>query len=77
MSEPAKPASHFAAKMKELEQIVSSFEEAEIDLEAALPKFKRGMELAAELKQELEQFTNQVQVIKQKFEIPPETKAEE
>jgi exodeoxyribonuclease VII small subunit len=61
----------FGAKLAELEAITAWFESDEVDLNAALAKFERGMELAAELKQELQQVENRVEVIKAKFEAAP------
>lgn len=57
----------FAAQLKELEQITTWFEADSVDLNQAVTKFERGMELAAELNKELEQVENRVEVIKQKF----------
>ena len=64
MSKPA----NFSKELKELEAIVEWFESDEVDLNAALPKFERGMELAARLKKHLATVENKVEVIKKKFE---------
>lgn len=60
----------FAASLKELEEITAWFESEEVDLDQALVKFERGMELSAELKQHLNQVENKVEKIKQKFNDP-------
>ena len=60
----------FGAKLKELEAITAWFESGEVDLNAALAKFERGMQLADELKQELQQIENRVEAIKAKFDAP-------
>jgi exodeoxyribonuclease VII small subunit len=66
----SKPAANFNKELKELEAIVEWFESDSVDLDAALPKFERGMELAAKLKQHLEQVENKIEVIKKKFDAP-------
>lgn len=58
----------FGKKLKELEAITEWFESDEVDLNAALTKFERGMELADELKKELQLVENRVETIKQKFD---------
>lgn len=60
----------FSKELKELEAIVEWFEAGEVDLNQALPKFERGMELAQRLKQYLEKVENKVEVIKKKFDQP-------
>lgn len=72
---------NFGAKLQELEAITVWFESDQVDLNLALKKFERGMELADELKSELQQIENRVEVIKQKFdvpamEVPPATESE-
>src|SRR5665213_2685741 len=69
------PAPDFGAKLKELETITEWFESDEVDLNAALAKFERGMQLADELKRELQQVENRVEKIKARFDAP--TAAEE
>lgn len=61
----------FGNKLKELEAITAWFESEEVDLNEALTKFERGMQLAGELKKELEDVENRVEKIKAKFEAPP------
>ncbi|MBI3984127.1 exodeoxyribonuclease VII small subunit [Candidatus Microgenomates bacterium] len=67
MSPPPKKSADFSKDLKELETIVEWFESGEVDLDAALPKFERGLELANRLRSHLETVQNQVEVIKQKF----------
>lgn len=67
MSE-AKAKIDFSKELKELEAIVDWFEGGEVDLDAALPKFERGMELATRLRNHLQTVQNQVEVIKKKFD---------
>lgn len=59
----------FGNKLKELEAITEWFESDEVDLDAALSKFERGMELASELKKELVEVENRVEKIKQRFDV--------
>ena len=58
----------FSAKLKELEDITKWFESSEADLDQALVKFERGMELAGELKTRLQSVENRIEQIKQKFD---------
>ncbi len=58
----------FAAKLKELEDITTWFETSDINLTQALQKFEKGMELAASLKQHLQNVENRVVKIKKRFE---------
>jgi exodeoxyribonuclease VII small subunit len=59
---------NFAAKLKELEAITAWFESEQVDLNEALAKFERGMELSDQLKKELQDVENRVEKIKQKFD---------
>ncbi|MFH2019301.1 MAG: exodeoxyribonuclease VII small subunit [bacterium] len=52
---------------KELQKIVSEFENDEINLETSLPKFKKGLELSAFLKDRLGELKNEIKEIKDKF----------
>jgi exodeoxyribonuclease VII small subunit len=60
----------FSTKLQELEAITTWFESEEVDLNAALAKFERGMQLADELRRELSQVENRVEKIKAKFDAP-------
>lgn len=66
----------FGSKLKELELITEWFESDDVDLNDALKKFERGMELADGLKKELQQIENRVEVIKKKFDGNLETNEE-
>jgi len=57
----------FDKALKELEDITAWFESSQVDLDAALPKFERGMELSAQLKEHLQAVENKVEKIKAKF----------
>ncbi len=57
----------FKQQLEELEQIVEWFESEEVDIDQALEKFERGMELASNLEKQLSEMENKVQEITQKF----------
>ena len=58
----AKPF-EFEKSLKELEEITAWFESADVDLDAGLDKFERGMELATQLKDHLATVENRVEKI--------------
>lgn len=64
----AEKQTDFSKQLRELEQIVEWFESDDVDLDKALAKFERGMELAADLKKHLQSVDNKVEKIKQKFD---------
>lgn len=63
----ADKAFEFEKALKELEELTAWFESTDVDLDAGLAKFERGMELAAELKSHLASVENRVEKIRQKF----------
>ncbi len=66
----------FSAKLKELEDITKWFESSDVDLDQALVKFERGMELAGELKTRLQTVENRIEQIKQRFDAKSVAAAE-
>jgi exodeoxyribonuclease VII small subunit len=64
----SKKANEFSKQFAELEKIVEWFDSDKIDLDEALIKFERGMELAEALKTKLEKVENKVSTIKAKFD---------
>jgi exodeoxyribonuclease VII small subunit len=58
----------FGAAYAELEQIVGWFEKEDVDLDEALTKFERGLELASQCKARLKEVENKVVKIKAKFD---------
>jgi len=59
---------NFSEAFKELEEITSWFDsEEQLDLDAGLKKFERGLELAEDLKKKLAEVENKVEEIKEKF----------
>ena len=57
----------FTEGYRELEKIVAEFESREIDLEKDLPKFERGLALAAKLQKRLKEIGNKVIEIDKRF----------
>lgn len=57
----------FKSAFLELEKIVTEFEGQDLDLEEALPRFERGLELAKKLRERLKQIENKVTEIKKKY----------
>lgn len=53
----------FAAAFQELQTLTAEFEKGELDLETAIPKFKRAAELAKILKVQLLEFETQIEEI--------------
>ena len=62
-----KKSFNFTEGYKELEKIVAEFESREIDLEKDLPKFERGLTLAARLQKRLKEIENKVIEIDKRF----------
>ncbi len=69
MTTSAKPF-EFDRALKELEEITQWFEQADIDLDAGLAKFERGMDLASQLKTHLAEVENRIEKIKRRFAEP-------
>lgn len=74
------PPFKFEQALAELEDITNYFESTDVDLDAGLVKFERGMELAALLKNHLAAVDNRVEKIKQKFAdgsapLPPDSES--
>lgn len=57
----------FRAALKELEQITDYLESPDVELDRAVDKFKRGAQLAKDIKNYLEETENVVQTIKADF----------
>jgi len=58
---------NFKKALDELKKINEEFDSEEIDLDEALKKFKRGLELAKKCKERLKEVENEVVKIKEKF----------
>lgn len=56
--------------IRELDELLSWFEQPDFDIEAALKKFDQGMELAQTIKQRLQKAENKIEILKQRFDKP-------
>lgn len=56
-------------KTKELTKLVAWFDSDEFTIEEALNKFKESEKLAADIEKDLLSFKNEIQIVKQKFDI--------
>ncbi len=77
MKEKKKSDTSLSKGFEELTAIVREFESNDLDLERAIPKFKKGMELVRELKKRLSEIENEIEEIKKEFrdveeELPDE-----
>lgn len=68
MAKKTKNDAAFSDDFSELEEIVEWFERDDIDLDEALKKFERGMELSESLRSQLEDAKNKIETIKAKFD---------
>jgi len=59
--------SNFATDYQELQTLAKEFEQPDLDLEKAIPKFKRAAELAKSLKKKLAQMETQIEEINLNF----------
>lgn len=59
---------NFTEAFKEIEQINEWFQQGDIDLDEALRKYKRGMELIEQCKKRLKQAENKFKEIKKQTE---------
>jgi len=58
---------NFKKALDGLKKINEEFDSEEVDLDEALKKFKRGLELAKKCKERLKEVENEVVKIKEKF----------
>lgn len=56
----------FEKQMKKLEEIVRNIEDGELSLEETIELFKKGIDISKELKKELENAENEINVIVEK-----------
>lgn len=71
----AKSKSSFAESFAELEAITTDLERDDLDLDDAVTKFERGLQLAQQLKTKLSSVEQRVEAIRKKFssETVPDT----
>jgi exodeoxyribonuclease VII small subunit len=60
---------NFTKAYKEIEEINEWFQGEDIDLDEALKKYERGMELIKKCKERLKQAENKFEEIKKKYQI--------
>jgi exodeoxyribonuclease VII small subunit len=60
---------NFTKAYKEIEEINEWFQGEEMDLDEALQKYERGMELIAKCKERLKEAENKFEEIKKKYSI--------
>lgn len=58
----------FGAQVKELEEIAQYLESSEVDLDEAMKKYERGVEIAKGLRTYLKTAENRVETLKQSFD---------
>jgi exodeoxyribonuclease VII small subunit len=63
-----KAAPSFSKAFEELEEITRWFESEDVDVDEALKRFERGLDLAAQCKKRLSEVENNVKEIKKKYE---------
>lgn len=62
-----KKATSFGEAFSELERLTADLERDDIDLDVALEKFERGLQLAQQLKAKLKSVEQKVEAIRKKF----------
>lgn len=55
-------------KIVEFEEIIDWFDGEDVDIEAAIAKYEEGVKLADNIKQQLEDAKNRIEIVKQKFD---------
>jgi len=56
------------SKLNELEELLSWFEQPDVDIEAAIAKFEKGSELAGEIREQLQSIENKITVLEKRFD---------
>ncbi len=64
-----KEPTNFTKAYEELEKIVEAFETGAVDLERDLPKFERGLKLAAACRERLKDIENHIRKIERTFHV--------
>lgn len=65
----AKETANFSKAYEELERIAQTFESGDIDLERDLPKFERGLTLAAVCRERLKEIENHIRKVERQFHV--------
>lgn len=69
MSKKAQKPFDYGGKMQELEALLARVESDELDVDAAIESFEKGMKLVDELESYLSTAENKIEKIKQKFDV--------
>lgn len=64
----SKSDKNFEKDLAELETLVQWFESEEVDIDTAVKKFEKGVELSRKLKEELNQMENQIENLRDTLE---------
>ena len=68
---------NFTKAYQEVEEINDWFQKEDIDLDEALEKFQRGMDLIKKCKERLKDVQNRFEEIKKKYSVEKENQGEE
>lgn len=60
---------NFSKAYEELERITKTFEAGDIDLERDLPKFERGLQLAALCRERLKEIENHIRKVERQLHV--------
>lgn len=60
---------NFSKAYEELERIAQTFETGEVDLERDLPRFERGLKLAAVCRERLKVIENHIRKVERQFHV--------
>lgn len=55
-------------QLAELDALIAWFDQPDLDLDEALKKFDQGVKLAAEIKKQLSEAENKINLLKQRFD---------
>lgn len=55
-------------KLADFEEIITWFDSNEVDIESSVAKYEEGLKLAEEIKEQLENEKNRIEIVKQKFD---------
>jgi exodeoxyribonuclease VII small subunit len=59
--------------MDEFEAVVAWFDNDDLDVEVAIAKFEEGSKLAEQIKQQLSEAKNKIEIVKKKFDVAEST----
>jgi exodeoxyribonuclease VII small subunit len=71
MPKPKRPPASYQALQAELDTVMAELQREDLDVDAALRHYQRGLELVGQLQQYLEAAENKVIELKAKFNATP------